>query len=115
MVLGGGVVVGGAGLPFLLSAQSNLDSYDSWIGQHCPEGCLESSVPQGVLDLRGRARTENIVAVSLFSVGGALAAGGIGMLVLNQPRTVPAPTTARLSATPFISPKALGLLVGLEQ
>jgi hypothetical protein len=113
-VIGSGVVVGAAGAPFMLSAVSNVDAYDSWISQSCQAGCRTSEVPQSVFDQRDRGRTENVVALSLFSVGGAVAAGGIAMLILNQPRTVPLQTTARLSLTPLIGIKTLGVAVGLE-
>lgn len=114
-VLGSGVVVGVVGVPFMLSAKSNMNAYDSWISESCPAGCPTSEVPQSVFDKRDRARTDNIVAVTLFSVGGALAAGGIGMLILNQPRNVPVSTIGRVSAIPIIGMRALGLAVALER
>jgi hypothetical protein len=113
-VVGSGVVVGAVGVPFMLGAVSNVNAYDSWISQSCQAGCRTSEVPQSVIDQRDRGRTDNIVAVSLFSVGGAVAAGGIAMLILNQPRTVPLQTTARLSLTPLFGIKTVGVAVGLE-
>jgi hypothetical protein len=114
VVAGSGVVVGAVGVPFMLDAKSNIDAYDNWISASCPAGCATSDVPQDVSDKRDLGRTENIVAVSLFSVGGAIAATGITMLILNQPRSVPFQKTARLSATPIIGTRTVGFAVALE-
>ena len=113
-VLGSGVVVAGLGVPFMLAAKSNVNAYDNWIADSCPNGCATSSVPESVLAKRDRGRTENIVAISLFSVGGAVAAGGLAMLILNQPRIAPTPTAARLSAMPFVGARTVGFSVALE-
>ncbi|HET7545399.1 MAG TPA: hypothetical protein VFK05_36280 [Polyangiaceae bacterium] len=113
-VLGSGLVVGALGVPFMVSAKSNINAYDDWISASCPTGCETGDVPRGVFDQRDRGRTQNIVAVSLFSAGGALAAGGIVMLILNQPRSVPLQTTSRLSATPVIGAGTVGVSVAFE-
>ena len=114
-VIGSGVVVGAVGVPFMLTAKSNVNAYDNWIAEACPAGCRTSAVPQDVTDARDRAKTDNIVGISFFAVGGVLAASGVTMLILNQPRIVQAPTSARLSATPVLGAGTLGLSVAVEQ
>jgi hypothetical protein len=114
VVIGSGAVVAGLGVPFLLAAKSNVNAYDNWIAASCPAGCTTSSVPEAVLAERDRGRTDNVVAISLFSAGGALAAGGILMLIFNQPRIAPAPTAARLSVMPFVGARTVGFSVALE-
>jgi hypothetical protein len=114
-VIGSGVVVGAVGVPFMFTAKSNVDAYDNWIAEACPAGCRTSAVPQDVTDARDRAKTDNIVAISFFAVGGVLAASGVTMLILNQPRIVQAPTSARLSATPVLGAGTVGLSVAVEQ
>jgi hypothetical protein len=115
VVLGSGVAVGLVGVPFMLGAKSNVNSYDNWISASCATGCQTSEVPRSVFDARDRGKTDNVVAVSLFTLGGLGAASGIAMLILNQPRVVPVTTSARLSATPIVGKGTVGFSVALEQ
>jgi len=85
-VLGGGALLALMGVPVLVDAKSNIDAYDASVRDKCQMSCQAGDLPQAVLDARDRGHTENVVAISMFAVGGAVAATGVVLLVLNQPR-----------------------------
>ena len=114
-VVGAGVLVGLIGVPVYLDAKSNYDSFDAEVTMRCEMGCLASTIPQTAFDSKSRGHTENIVAVSLFSVGGAVAASGVAMLVLNLPRVVPADEASHVSATPLVGPGTFGLSIAFQR
>ena len=92
-VLGGGVVVAAVGAPVLVAAGSSYDPRGRVARLFAQEGhdlprLHVPVVPQHVADLESHAKLENNVAVSLFAVGGAVAATGFVMVILNQPRLV---------------------------
>jgi len=113
--VGGGALLALVGLPLILDAKHNLDAYDAGVRSACPTGCLASSLPPTVLDARDRARTENVVAVSLFAVGGAVAASGIALVILNQPRVIPADEKSYTQVAPLIGPGTIGLAVAIAR
>jgi hypothetical protein len=110
-VLGGGVLVALAGVPLMLDVKSNLVAYDDGIKRSCAGGCLPGMIPQAVSDARDRARTENVVAISLFAVGGAALASGVAMLVLNQPRVVPVEDRPHTAVVPLAGRGTIGLSI----
>jgi hypothetical protein len=114
-VLGAGALLALAGVPIILDARSNIDAYDRQVAISCTLGCSPGDLPQTALDARDRGRAENVVAVSLFVVGGALAAGGIALLIANQPRVVPAEDLAHVSAAPLVGPGLFGVSVALRR
>jgi hypothetical protein len=114
-VVGAGLLVGLAGVPFLLQAKSDINAYDAKVYQLCPMGCPASMIPQSAYDSRDRGHTENIVAISLFSVGGVAAASGVAMAILNLPRIVPGDDASHLSAAPLLGPGTLGLSIALRR
>jgi hypothetical protein len=114
-VVGGGALLALAGVPVLLDARSDLNAYDAQIADKCRAGCAAGTVPQAATDLRDRAHTKNIVAVSLFAVGGAAAVTGIALAILNQPRTVPADEQAHAAVTPLVGPGVVGLSLAFER
>jgi hypothetical protein len=86
-VLGGGALVALAGVPVLLDAKSNVNAYDAGVRDICPTGCSTTTPAlQAALNARDRGHTENVVAISMFAVGGAVAASGVALLIMNQPR-----------------------------
>ena len=103
------------GLPILLDARSDLIAYDNQIADKCSMGCAAGTVPQVATDLREQAHTKNVVAVSLFAVGGAVAASGVALVILNQPRTVPADERAHAAVTPLVGPGVVGLSLAFER
>jgi hypothetical protein len=114
-VVGAGTLLALAGVPVLLDARSDLIAYDNQITDKCAPGCAKGTVPQSAVDLRDRAHTKNIVAVSLFAVGGAVAASGVAMVILNQPRTVPADEQAHAAVTPLVGRGVVGLSLAFER
>jgi len=116
-VVGGGALLALAGLPLLLDARSDLIAYDEQIAQSCqPMGCAAGDPDlQGPNALRDRAHTKNVVALSLFAVGGAVAATGVALVILNQPRTVPADERAHAAVTPLVGRGVVGLSLAFER
>jgi hypothetical protein len=112
---GAGALVGLAGLPFYLEAKSNYDSFDGVVNSKCPMGCPASTIPPSAYDAKSRGHTENIVAISLFAVGGAVAASGVALMILNLPRVVPADEASHLSAAPLVGPGTVGLSIALQR
>ncbi|MEO6772765.1 MAG: PEGA domain-containing protein [Kofleriaceae bacterium] len=88
-VLGGGAVVAAIGVPVWFAASSSFDRYDAEVTASCPHGCITGTpAAQHVMDLKSHAEFQNTAAVSLFAVGGAIAATGFVMVILNQPHLV---------------------------
>jgi tetratricopeptide (TPR) repeat protein len=112
-VLGTGALVALAGVPLRLAAEDNIADYNAGVAS-CRQqsGCPpEEAVSTAPVE---RAQVQNVAAISLFSVGGAVAAAGIGMVILNQPRVVPADAGARVSLVPLAGPGVVGLSVSLR-
>src|SRR4051794_13348308 len=115
-VLGGGALLALIGIPVILEARSSFNEYDAEVAAcvmtYPQNGCPAGGVPQSALD---RGHLENTVAVSLFAVGGAIAASGVALLILNQPRVVPAEETTRASVMPLLAPGVFGLSLALSR
>jgi hypothetical protein len=116
-VVGGGALLIVLGVPVIADAVSNIHTYEAEVatscaGMGCPPGVLSPSAR----DARDRSRLENIVAVSLFSVGAAVAAGGVAMVIRNQPRVIPADEQPRAwLAAPMLGPGVVGLQVAFRR
>ena len=108
-VLGAGALVALAGVPVILDAKKNIDAFDKEIVASCPGTMGCTAVPQRAIDARDRSHVESIVAVSLFTAGGVLLAGGAAMLIGNQPRVVPDEPHIKATIVPAIGPGAFGL------
>lgn len=88
-IVGAGAGLALAGVPFRLAAGAAYDDYDRQVTAMCPaRGCDIGTLPQSVRDVKSRAQLENGVAVGLFAAGAAVAAGGIVLVLLNQPHAV---------------------------
>ena len=80
------------------------------------DGLRDECSPGGARRPRDRGHTENVVAVSLFAVGGASLASGVALLILNQPRVVPADEArSHATVTPLIGPRVVGLSLAFER
>ena len=88
-LIGGGVAVAALGVMLNLDARSGIESYDASVARICPQGC-PSDDPRlaQARDVESNARLEHGFGVSFMVTGGLVAAGGVVMLVLNQPRLV---------------------------
>jgi hypothetical protein len=112
-VFGAGLAVALIGVPLLVDAKHNYDTFDSEVARLCPAGCGPSDLPATVLDASDRARAENGAAIAMFAVGGALSASGVVMLILNMPH-VEAIERSPLSLAPVLGPGVLGLRASLK-
>jgi hypothetical protein len=119
-VLGAGALVAAIGVPFYLDAKSNVRTYDAEVKRLCsgPSGCaaddLNTTSPWA-LDSLHRGRVENVIAVSLFSVGAAVAASGVALAIMNQPRVVPADEATRAQLSPLLGPGLVGVSVAFSR
>jgi hypothetical protein len=114
-VVGAGALLALVGVPVLLEVKSNLDAYDAGVQTRCSSGCMADNVPPDLTALRDRAHTENIVAVSLFAIGGVVAATGVALVIMNQPRIVPAEEGTHATVAPLVGRGTVGLSVAFER
>lgn len=120
-VVAGGAALALIGVPVILDAQNNIDAYDRAVsdcaigttGAIKTTGCAPGMLPQSAFDARDRGRAENVIAVSLFAVGGAIAAGGVALVVLNQPRVLPA--ESHLMVAPLLAPGQVGISLAFQR
>jgi hypothetical protein len=89
VVLGGGVLVAAVGVPFAIDAAANMSTFDEEVNRLCASGCNEAELPASVIEARERAETESGIALAALVGGGALAAAGVVLLLMNQPQLVP--------------------------
>lgn len=113
-VLGSGVGLGLVGVPLYLAAGDNFETYDTEIARLCPTGCPAKALPTTVIDARERGELQNGLALSLFAAGGALTAGGVALVILNQPRLETAPRSHTLTLTPEFGRRSASLSATLR-
>jgi hypothetical protein len=113
-VLGGGALIGLAGVPFFVEAGNNFETFDDEVARLCPSGCTEAELPPAAKDARERAEVQNAVAVTLFVAGGATVATGVVLLVLNQPRLEPIQEPRKVAVTPLLAPSFAGLSASMR-
>jgi hypothetical protein len=101
-VLGAGGAIALVGLPLLLDARSAYNSYDAGVSMYCnPSGCPPAPLPSQYPADRHRGDMMQNTAIAAFSVGGALVASGVALIVLDQPRLV----------TPVYTGETIGLAI----
>lgn len=119
-VVGAGVLVAAIGVPVYLAAQENFKAYDDGVKELCgnPNGCLpdalETKAPWA-LNAKRLGQTQNVVALSLFGVGGAVAAAGVALVILNQPRIVPTTEGPRAQILPLLAPGTVGVSMAFSR
>jgi hypothetical protein len=112
-LFGAGLVVAAVGIPLIVDAKHSFDQFDREITISCPYGCAPTSLPTGAVEARDRGSAENGAAIGLFAVGGAVAASGVVMLILNQPRAeVKRPP--RITWSPAFGPSSAALSATLR-
>ena len=122
-VVGAGVATIAFGIPFQISAQDNMNTYDSSYADYCgivKVGCTEEDFgqrPEYASDAgrKSKAQWQNAVALSAFAVGTAtLITGGV-LVYMNQPRTVRLNEDGtRFSVAPLLGPEITGLTVKVD-
>jgi hypothetical protein len=114
VTMGGGALVGLAGLGVRALASAKLDAYDSGVAAACPHGCVPDALPSSVRSEKQTGHTLDAVALATMGVGAAGVLTGIALLVMNQPRPVERPAhTAGLHVAPYIGAGAALLGVTL--
>jgi hypothetical protein len=120
-VIGAGVIVAAIGIPLQLKARSDFDAYDAGVAQECGDlGCAPGELSESTRNLESQAKLENRIAVTSFAIGGAVAATGVVLLILNRPRTVLpenldlAPESPTVTVVPVLSPDTAGVSVGVR-
>jgi len=108
-LFGAGVVVALVGVPIIVDAKHNFDSFDADVARSCPNGCAPGVLSSTTLDARSRASSENGVAIGMFAAGGAIAATGAVLLILNQPHA-----EKRLALAPSLAPGYAGLVASIR-
>jgi hypothetical protein len=114
-VVGAGALLAVLGVPVIVDSLHNVHDYEAAIDSCSAMVGGPCMVPPTASDTLHRARVENVVAISLFSVGAAVAASGLAMAILNQPRVMPAEETAHASLAPLFGPGLVGLQVALRR
>jgi hypothetical protein len=108
-VIGGGAAVGLAGLGFTLQSRATLRSYDHAVAVLCGETpCNESELPANVRNAYGRGRRYGKIGIGLLATGGAVAAAGVVLVILNRA------VSERIGydAAPIVGPDRVGVAVG---
>lgn len=100
-VIAGGAVVAGAGAYVYGLARSNISDYEKAVETKCP--CASDADLGADADLPDRARTKEIVAYSMFALGGVTIATGVVLVVRGRGHTSVAPTVTKDSAGVSIS------------
>ena len=108
-VVGSGVALGLVGVPLFLSARDNFATYDAEIARLCPAGCDADQLPTTVIDARKRGELQHELAVGMFVAGGAVAATGIVLVIVNQPRLEPVARPRTFALTPRVGWKSAGI------
>ena len=108
-LFGAGVVVALVGVPLIVDAKHNFDSFDAEVARSCPNGCAPGALPSTTLDARSRGSAENSAAIGMFAAGGAVAVAGSVLLILNTPHA-----ERRLALAPSLAPGYTGLVATLR-
>jgi hypothetical protein len=108
-LFGAGVVVALVGVPLMVDAKHNFDSFDAEVARSCPNGCAPGMLPSTTIDARNRGSAENAAAIGMFAVGGAMAVAGSVLLILNTPHA-----ERRLALAPSLAPGYAGLFASIR-
>ena len=95
-VFAGGAAAIGLGAVSYTAGQRGFADYDRAVVVHCPRGCDRAALAAApeILRTKNRARTEQMVGVSLFAVGGAALVAGAISLFLEASTAEPEPRRA---------------------
>jgi len=107
VALAGGVITAGAGLPLYFVTRGKFGDFDDAVVRfHAmyPAGTPLGPDEQAIED---KAKGWRAATVSVFAVGGVVLATGVALVVMNQPRPGPLPTTI----TPQLGSDRAGLVI----
>ncbi len=99
-VLGAGALVALVGVPLILKANAVFDRYNDLFREQCSQGCTSANEPQELVDLHNEGRAWRAAAWTGFIAGGAIAATGVTLLIVNIPRPVRVDSTDRSPRRP---------------
>jgi hypothetical protein len=113
-IAGGGAALAALGGLLQWRAAADMDQYEATLALECPAGCDPGEVSPSTGRLESRAVVENRIAIGAMITGGAVAAAGIALVVLNRPREVLDDAmyrreAERTSVTALISDQAIGV------
>jgi tetratricopeptide (TPR) repeat protein len=110
-VLAGGAATVGLGVLLERESNADLDQYRADLEDHCREvPCRYEDLPESTRALERDSRLEHRLAIGAFVLGGAAAAAGLTMVVLNRPTAVlpDDATGATVGVAPAIGPGLVG-------
>jgi hypothetical protein len=114
-LVGGGVMIGGAGALAHARARDDFSSYDAAIAACTKDpykGCENPAVD--VIDRKNQAENEQTLAIVAYSVGGVALVTGITLAIINRPesyRIDPFAEKARgVSIAPAFGPGVAGIV-----
>ncbi len=96
-IAGAGAGIALLGLPMRSSSIDNASNFDAQVVRTCPAGCDE--LPDDLVTLRDRAKSQQTIAFSMFVAGGALLTTGVVAAFLNRPQATEM-DTPQLSIAP---------------
>jgi hypothetical protein len=109
VLFGAGVVVALVGVPLVVDAKHNFDSFDAEVARSCPNGCAPGMLPPTTIDAHNRGSAENTAAIGMFAAGGAIAVAGSVLLILNTPHA-----ERRVAWAPSLAPGYAGMVASLR-
>ena len=112
VVLGSGVLVGVGGGVLAFRARQNMDRFDDFVANDptCANGCPESEIPANIRDSKDTAELQDVIGLSMIGTGVAVAATGVALLILNQPRRAEVPPPG-VAVVPVLDPDNTGFAV----
>lgn len=115
-VVGAGALVAILGVPVIVDAVDNVHTYEAEVARSCASmACPASMLSPTAVRALDRSRIENVVAISLFSVGAAVMASGLSLVYFNQPRVVALEEPVHASLAPLIAPGQVGLQLAISR
>jgi hypothetical protein len=82
-----GLALGLGGIGVWLLGREQLSDFEGAFARECPTGCSLSDQPL-LRDLRDGAKLRGAIGVTMMVAGGAVAVGGIVMVIVNRPRRI---------------------------
>jgi len=115
LVVGAGALVGLAGLPLGQASTSARARFEEGFLRECPMGCVDADIPADVKEHKSSARLFNRLEVTTYVLGGATLVAGAVLAYMNREREIRlSESGARVALSPILSPRSVGLAMGLR-